>query len=678
MEHLDFTLFSTAVNKKFQELAKDSQKVLLVADYDPDSLYETYLNSYPAEVNGIFRTRRHYDGSYDKNYIRRLGNIVAVDKDGNRDTIWNVQVPGYFQDVADTMHRAVVNADLKTYFFTDQPTAGSKSNKDSELDIVWTHFHSEIPSLYVKRKINIGTTLSSLEGTLQVFKRGLEELKITDLETVKELIDANSLYRGEEHRKAVTDFLAVSKAFQKVPKEKRQAWTMWSAVNEGPKLRFKNTVIGTLVSDLSEGVELERAVASFESKVAPTNYKRPTALVTRKMLENAQAKIEELGLMSALDRRYATIEDISVNNVLFTSRNEKALNVFDELVDDASSKVSPQSLAKVEEVSLDHFINNIIPNAKTVEVLFEGKHQNNLVSLTTSTEADAPNLFKWNNNFAWTYNGEVADSMKERVKAHGGNVEGDLRFSIQWNTPEDPNTSDLDAHASGPSGHIFFGRKRGTCSGSLDVDIIRPSSGVIAVENIIYTDREKMLPGVYSLYVNNYSQRVGKGFSAEIEFDGQIYSYYHSKKISDGGHVQVGKVELTKSREFKLVEFAGSKNPGAAPSVDIWGISTNRWVKVNNILLSPNVWDEEKRTGNEHLFFIIDGCKNPDSSRGIYNEFLRPEFEAHRKVFELLGSKTKVPYSDKQASGLGFSSTRREKVTVRVTGKTIRTFVINL
>ena len=78
------------------------------------------------------------------------------------------------------------------------------------------------------------------------------------------------------------------------------------------------------------------------------------------------------------------------------------------------------------------------------------------------------------------------------------------------------------------------------------------------------------------------------------------------------------------------------------------------------------------------MFFIIDNCKNPDSARGIYNEFLRPEFEPNRKVFELLGDKTKAAPSSEQASGLGFSSTRRDKVTVRVTGKTQRTFVVNL
>ena len=63
----------------------------------------------------------------------------------------------------------------------------------------------------------------------------------------------------------------------------------------------------------------------------------------------------------------------------------------------------------------------------------------------------------------------------------------------------------------------------------LDVDIIRPEQGKAAVENITWSDRNKMPSGKYELFVHCYSNRGGHdGFKAEVEFDGQIHSFEYS------------------------------------------------------------------------------------------------------------------------------------------------------
>ena len=59
------------------------------------------------------------------------------------------------------------------------------------------------------------------------------------------------------------------------------------------------------------------------------------------------------------------------------------------------------------------------------------------------------------------------------------------------------------------------------------------------------------------------------------------------------------------------------------------------------------------------------------------NEYLNSELTPHRKVFEVLADKMKTPYQEHQLSGLGFSSTMRNSVIVKVDGTFSRTLKVN-
>lgn len=432
--------------------------------------------------------------------------------------------------------------------------------------------------------------------------------------------------------------------------------------------RIRNTVIGTLLLDLSEGRDLESAVKSYEAKVAPSNYKRPTALITKGMVEKARKKVEELGFTDSLPRRYAVIDDITINNVLFASREAKAaMDVFDELA--TSIPVKTQKLGGAEEVPIDRFLTGILPGAETVEVMFENRQANNLVSLIAPVNPDAPTMFKWGNNFSHTYNGELADSMRQRVKNAGGNVEGDLRCSLSWF-----NTDDLDLHMVEPDGtKIMYSSKNSRrTGGNLDVDMNAGNPLTTKpVENICYPRREKMAEGRYKLSVHQFSRRNSDnvGFDCEIEFDGTIYSFSYDKLVK--GYITVAEFNYSHKDGIKIVK--GLKSDQATKKV--WNIDTQKLHKVDAIMFSPNYWDGNG-IGNRHVFFMLEDCKNDGPARGFFNEFLTEELSEHRKVFEVLGSKMKAPESDEQLSGLGFSTTQRNHVYCRVTGESTRLFKV--
>ena len=348
--------------------------------------------------------------------------------------------------------------------------------------------------------------------------------------------------------------------------------------------------------------------------------------------------------------------------------------------------IDPKRFSKVEEISAEDFIKNVLPVAKELEVYLENKHIQNMVSLIAPEVADAKTMFKWNNGMSWAYTGNITDSdIKENVKAAGGSVTGIVRFSIQWNDKDGKDNSDLDAHCIEPKGrerreygeHIYFGHRKARSGGELDIDITQPvrqcrNSNGVAVENITFPSKERMIPGTYKFFVNQFAYRGSQGFKAEIEVNGEIHSYEYNTPVR--GNVDVAEVILDQAGNFKVVD----KRPGncATISKDVWGIKTLQFTPVSVVCYSPNYWDEQKGIGHQHLFFMLKDCINPEEPNGYYNEFLKPELEQHRRVFEALGAKAHVKDVDDQLSGVGFSLTKRNDLIIKVKGATERVLKI--
>ena len=334
--------------------------------------------------------------------------------------------------------------------------------------------------------------------------------------------------------------------------------------------------------------------------------------------------------------------------------------------------VNPKKFSKVEEISAQDFIDKVLPAAREVEAFVENKHASNFVSLIAPINKDAKSMFKWNNPLSWAYSGNITDSdIRKNVKDAGGKVDGVLRFSIQWNDGQDDN-SDLDAHCKEPNGNeIYFADKHGRTGGNLDIDIREPMSqrpGVPSVENIVWSNYNRMIPGTYKFYVNQYAARGSKGFSAEIAFGGETYSFNYPHPVVR--NVDVAEITMNKNNEFTIKPIL----PATSGTVnkEIWGVNTNQFVPVSVISYSPNYFDDQNGIGHRHLFFFLKGCKNTEEPNGYYNEFLKHELEPHKRVFEALGAKCHVEDADDQLSGIGFSMTKRAELVVKVKGATER------
>lgn len=702
-----FNAFAHMVSESFQSIAKEGS--VFVADIDGDDLWARYLAAFPEGMNPLFKKRTEHDCSCCKQFVRRAGGAVAISSEHGLRTVWDRAVeeaPHPYAFVAAALQQAVREVGIRDIFRVgkNETQFGAKYtrslDKETQKALTWNHFHTgEIPSRL--RSATPDAARGDYRTTVQVFERGLVELSPDAVSTVLSLIESNALYRGEEHKHAVVEFQKMQRAYTALrvcegaemnyrdTHARSRSLFSWANASS-PAARFRNTVIGTLVQDLSEGQDLEHAVKSFETKVAPQNYKRTTALITPGMVKKAMETIAELGLEPALERRFAVIGDVSVNDVKWVDGAARPLmkgGLGDVLMQHATAatRSAKDEERRAEEIGLDDFMSKILPEAQAMEVFFTGRHLGNLMALTAPVHPEPKRLFRWSNDFAWSYGGNVADSIKERVKKAGGRVDGAaLRISLSWF-----NYDDLDLHIYEPPtrtvrlginlhDHIYYATRSGWTGGALDVDM-NAGRGTTreAVENVVWVRPPP--DGPYRIVVNNYSQREtsNPGFVIETECEGKISHYSYNKIVRDHQDIAVATLYV-KNGVIERVEPGDPGITSANISQEKWGLATERFVKVSTVMLSPNYWGANA-VGNKHTFFVLDGCKSDEDMRGFYNEFLHPRLEPHRKVFEVIADKTKCQPTEGHLAGLGFSSTKRDNFLVLVRqGKKQRVFNVHV
>lgn len=676
-------------------------------------IWDIYLKSFKDGQDPIFRdpTSSTHNCNHCNNFIRRYGNIVAIDEDNNIITLFDFVGIDNFAGIAEEISQVIKGARIEQIFVESLadlkalPYESCSANQDvyrlgidkntkrytqEEADLygvvkaneirIFHHMHVDMPAVFINKSKNSNESIMGpARQSRDVFARGLREIPTDTLELVIDLIKQGSLLNGDAYLSKVEVFARLSKEFHKVSADKQDNW-LWKTAHGLAIASFRNEVIGTLCTDLAEGVDINIACQAWNKKVDPANFMKVTAPITEKQKKEAAQFAEENGYMESFNRRLATMKDILVPEILHINEGDsknavKPVTVFDKLKPTASTRHKRSEFDGVEEIHIDKFMSDILPSCTAVEVFLTNSHESSLVNLTTPESPDSKPIFKWDNNFSWTFNGNLAgkSQIKEAVKLAGGAVDGVLNFRLAWNDgPSMNDNSDLDAWATEPRGNrIGFstdyrrGRTPGRSpfSGQLDVDNTNPN-GKLAVENITWNDGSRMHDGIYTLTVHQYNARNSQGFKAEIEFGGQTYLYVYDRPVSQSQRIDVATVTLANG-EFTIKHLIPESG---VSSKDIYGLETNKFHRANLICLSPNYWGDNA-VGNKHFLFMLEGCYTENSIRTFHNENLKSDLlENHRKVMDVLGSQCTVIGDKKQLAGLGFNATVRDELIVRLSG----------
>lgn len=661
---MEFKDFNQHIKNQMDKMCRTGK--LFVTDVDREVLWDLYLDSFPAGTNDIYKVRREYDCSCCHNFMRQFGHIVSINEDDSLSTIWDLNInEGPYNIVVKKLAEYVKSGPIKELFIAEFANLGTEVNyQTTETGILeWYHFHYKLDNKFVNR--NNRTIIGPYTDVRNSFERSLNEITMDAVDTVLDLIAQGSLYKGEESRNIIYNFKLLKNNYDLTPDDKKANWLWKNLKVDFPEFRLRGISIGTLLMSISEGINLDTAVAKYEAMVAPENYKRPNAIFTTKMIAEAQQKCQELNI--DLGRRYASKDDISVNNVIFIDREVTNSMKDDDIFGEMQKNVHVKVSNKIEEVSIEDFINNVVPNVTKIECLVENKHRNNFVTLIAPKKLDSTKMFKWDNNFSWNYKGQVTDSIKEKVKTAGGNVEGYLRISLAWY-----NTDDLDLAVRVPnqSKKIHYANRRDDRTlGELDIDMNVSNLVENAVENITFPRKDRLIEGIYVVYVNNFKSRNSdkQGFEIEIEVENEIYSIPVASNRSS--NQAIAEIEY-RNGEITVRPLLDSRKT----SKKIDNIDTNVFKTLSMLMFSPNYWDGNS-IGHKHYFFMLEDAIAEGSPRGFFNEYLRDDLITHKRMFEALGGKLIVEPLENplnQLTGLGFSSTSRNELTVRVQGSFTR------
>lgn len=683
---------------------------LFRANISGDELWNIYLKGFGEDP--IFRDPESsvHNCNHCKNFMRRYGNIVAIDEYSNIMTIFDINhimVDDEYTNSMKLLSEAIKEAGIANVFFEtfnelnnlpyektvkNQPIFRLGVNKNvkrytreeaEKFGVVkpneirdFHHIHLNIPKQFVDHSGNSQEAIiAGYRDKCNVFKRAITEISLNTFKLVEDLIEQGSLLDGTSHLHVIKKMKAHKIAFESpvntnINKD-NYFWSITYNMDEATA-KFRNTLIGVLCSEIQRGDALVDACREWNKRVDPVNYMKATAPITKKQIEEASKFLQENGYEESFNRRHATIEDIAISEIKHVNADNeiKKFSIFDNVKPtDNTIKLDKDN---IQTVTVEKFMKEVLPNCDTVEAYLENRMQGNLVTMTTAVNKDSKKVFKWNNNLSWTFNGNLAGKslIRDAVKSRGGNVDGVLNIRLAFPTV----TNDYDLHVKEPNGtHIYYSNVRymHPSSGMLDLD----AQGVDGhqqpekrVENITYSDKDRMSKGEYQVIINDYSRSNFPGeFTVEIEYEGELITF----KLKETGVKNNARVCLI---DFDGESFKVKSGPDVIMvnsqtiSKKIWGLDTNNFHKVNLVSTTPNHWGEPK-IGNKHYLFMLENCKVDTPIRSFHIENLNTELTKHRKVMEVVGATNMLNPVDEQLSGLGFNSTVEDYLIVRVNSK---------
>lgn len=363
---------------------------------DATGLYDRFVSLLPES------RRQHYRCRACRHFVERSGGLVTIAEDGAaRPLLWMPDAPAFFREAVDQVASVVASARVTGVFLSSAALWGLDSNTASKTGITWHHLHVRPTGEMICRASALKTAeqlAAEKSEDRGILCRSLAEFPIETVRQAHTLLTTGGLYRSEKCIGVAKWLLDLHEALAATKHKVRRDNLIWLSAATAPPgfAHVRSTMIGTLLEDLAAGKPFEAIKASFDSKMHPLQYQRPSAAPTDQQLAEAEKVVAKLASAGSLARRFARLDEVVAHAIWTPKRAAPDAPAVGSVFGHLRSDRAPASTIDVpaQTITWDKFNWTVLPSAERIELLVP-RTPAAFFAFVTATDPSAPPILQW-------------------------------------------------------------------------------------------------------------------------------------------------------------------------------------------------------------------------------------------------------------------------------------------
>ena len=353
---------------------------------DTDELWSIYLKHIPADV------RQSYDCNTCRHFIERFGGLVSLNNltGETKSVIWDPKhgMPDALRDSVRRLKETVESRPIQDVFVTNRSTLGIGQTGDFQ------HPAITVPEGFrYKGPYPVDQLQAQKREDIKTLCLALASYKLEDFTALVRLFRSESVSRHEKFAAHATWLYGLKRLddSRSVTYRRNEIWHAIATASEG-WCHVRSSVLGTMLDDLASGMSIPQVIARAEEKLDPIKYQRPQEAPKAGNLVKAEAQFQQLGLATALERRFARLDEVQA----LWRPELKTPPVTKGIFGDVKTRgETTKALAKMPTVHMtwSKFERTVLAFVDQIDV--HVPCSGNFVALTTAAHDDAKPLIRW-------------------------------------------------------------------------------------------------------------------------------------------------------------------------------------------------------------------------------------------------------------------------------------------